>query len=49
MSQATFARWGVDQEGTLASLKRHRSELTDPKVKVHRGRILKRLATSCLP
>jgi adenylate cyclase len=32
---------GVDEEGTLAALKRHRSELIDPKIAEHRGRIVK--------
>jgi adenylate cyclase len=32
---------GVDEEGTLAALKRHRRELVDPKIKEHRGRIVK--------
>ncbi len=32
---------GVDEEGTLASLKGHRSELIDPKIAEHRGRIVK--------
>ncbi|MBR1286830.1 adenylate/guanylate cyclase domain-containing protein [Bradyrhizobium sp. AUGA SZCCT0177] len=32
---------GVDEEGTLAALKAHRSELIDPKVAEHRGRIVK--------
>jgi TolB-like protein/class 3 adenylate cyclase/Tfp pilus assembly protein PilF len=32
---------GADEEGTLADLKRHRRELTDPKIKEHRGRIVK--------
>ena len=28
---------GIDEEGTLAALKRHRRELVDPKIKEHRG------------
>lgn len=32
---------GVDEEGTLAALKAHRSELIDPKITEHRGRIVK--------
>ena len=32
---------GVDEEGTLAALKRHRREVIDPKIKEHRGRIVK--------
>jgi adenylate cyclase len=32
---------GVDEEGTLAALKAIRRELSDPKVKEHRGRIVK--------
>ncbi len=32
---------GADEEGTLAALKAIRSELGDPKVKQHRGRIVK--------
>jgi len=32
---------GVDEEGTLAALKRHRSELIDPKIAEHRGRMVK--------
>ena len=32
---------GADEEGTLAALKRHRSELIDPKIAEHRGRIVK--------
>ena len=32
---------GVDEEGTLTALKRHRSELIDPKIAEHRGRIVK--------
>jgi adenylate cyclase len=32
---------GADEEGTLARLKAHRRELVDPKIKQHRGRILK--------
>jgi adenylate cyclase len=32
---------GVDEEGTLATLKAHRRELIDPKIAEHRGRIVK--------
>ena len=32
---------GVDEEGTLAALKAIRRELADPKIKEHRGRIVK--------
>jgi adenylate cyclase len=32
---------GVDEEGTLASLKAYRRELIDPKISEHRGRIVK--------
>jgi adenylate cyclase len=32
---------GANEEGTLADLKCHRRELTDPKIKEHRGRIVK--------
>src|SRR5262245_31804028 len=32
---------GADEEGTLDRLKAHRRELIDPKVKEHRGRIVK--------
>ena len=32
---------GVDEEGTLAALKALRRELADPKIKEHRGRIVK--------
>ena len=32
---------GADEEGTLARLKAHRRELIDPKIKEHRGRIVK--------
>jgi len=32
---------GADEEGTLARLKAHRRELVDPKIKEHRGRIVK--------
>ena len=31
---------GIDEEGTLAAIKRHRRELVDPKIKEHRGRIV---------
>ena len=32
---------GSDEEGTLAQLKAHRRALVDPKIKQHRGRIVK--------
>src|SRR5215472_11952424 len=32
---------GVDEEGVLGRLKAHRRELVDPKVRDHRGRIVK--------
>src|ERR1700745_3951274 len=32
---------GADEEGTLARLKSHRRELIDPKIREHRGRIVK--------
>ncbi len=32
---------GLDEEGTLAALKAHRRELTDPKIAEHHGRIVK--------
>ena len=32
---------GTDEEGTLAALKAHRRELTDPKIEQHHGRIVK--------
>ena len=32
---------GADEEGTLERLKAHRRELVDPKIKQHRGRIVK--------
>jgi class 3 adenylate cyclase len=32
---------GMDEEGTLAQLKGHRQALVDPKIKEHRGRIVK--------
>src|SRR6266851_8585306 len=31
----------ADEEGTLARLKAHRRELIDPKIKEHKGRIVK--------
>jgi adenylate cyclase len=31
---------GADEEGTLAALKMLRREVTDPKIKEHRGRIV---------
>jgi adenylate cyclase len=39
---ANYSRlMGVDEEGTLARLKWHRSDLIDPKIAEHRGRIVK--------
>src|SRR5215472_6061978 len=32
---------GADEEGTLARLKGHQRELVDPKIREHRGRIVK--------
>ena len=32
---------GLDEEGTLAALKEHRRTVVDPKIKEHRGRIVK--------
>ena len=32
---------GTDEEGTLAALKAIRREIADPKIKEHRGRIVK--------
>ena len=32
---------GADEEGTLGRLKTHRRELIDPKIRGHRGRIVK--------
>lgn len=32
---------GLDEEGTLAQLKKHRADLIDPKIAEHRGRIVK--------
>jgi class 3 adenylate cyclase len=32
---------GADEEGTLARLKAHRREMIDPKIKEHKGRIVK--------
>ena len=32
---------GADEEATLAQLKFHRKELVDPKIREHRGRIVK--------
>src|SRR5947209_765340 len=32
---------GADEEGTLAALKQLRRDLADPKIKEHRGRIVK--------
>lgn len=35
----------ADEEGTLTSLKTHRRTLSDPKIKQHHGRILRRRET----
>src|SRR3979490_381908 len=32
---------GADEEGTLAQLKAHRRALVDPKIREHRGKIIK--------
>jgi class 3 adenylate cyclase len=32
---------GIDEEGTLATLKAHRRAVVDPKITEHRGRIVK--------
>src|ERR1051326_5478703 len=39
---------GVDEEGTLAALKTLLRELVDPKIKEHRGRIVKRTGDGAL-
>src|SRR5260370_7723556 len=39
---------GVDEEGTLAALKAIRREVGDPKVKEHRGRIVKTMGDGLL-
>jgi adenylate cyclase len=39
---------GADEEGTLERLKAHRRELIDPKVREHRGRIVKTTGDSML-
>ena len=45
---AGFSRlMGVDEEGTLAALKLLRRELADPKIKEHRGRIVKTTGMAC--
>ncbi len=33
---------GADEEGTLERLKAHRRDVVDPKIKEHRGRIVRR-------
>jgi class 3 adenylate cyclase len=44
---ANYSRlMGADEEGTLARLKALRRELADPKIKEHRGRIVKTRATA---
>jgi adenylate cyclase len=39
---------GADEEGTLAALKALRRELADPKIKEHRGRIVKTMGDGLL-
>ena len=39
---------GVDEEGTLDALKRHRAELVEPAVSEHRGRIVKLMGDGIL-
>src|SRR6266481_4017781 len=41
MSRGYSRLMGVDEEGTLAALKRHQREMFDPKIREHRGRIVK--------
>ena len=38
---AGYRLMGIDEEGTLAALKGHRSELIDPKIAEYRGRTVK--------
>ena len=40
---------GADEEGTLARLKTLRRELADPKIKEHRGRIVKTTGDGDVP
>ena len=39
---------GVDEAGTLAALRAHRTELVDPKVAEHGGRIVKTMGDGLL-
>lgn len=39
---------GVDEEGTLAALKEHRSELIDPLIAQHQGRVVKTMGDGVL-
>jgi class 3 adenylate cyclase len=39
---------GVDEEGTLRQLKVHRTQLVDPKIIEHRGRIVKTIGDGIL-
>ena len=39
---------GHDEEGTLATLKRHREELIDPSIDQHNGRIVKLMGDGML-
>ena len=39
---------GLDEEGTLARLRRHRAEWIDPKIAEHRGRIVKTMGDGLL-
>ncbi len=39
---------GVDEEGTLAALRQHRSELIDPEIAAHGGRIVKTMGDGLL-
>ena len=38
---------GVDEEGTHERLREHLRDLVDPKIKEHRGRIVKNRAMEC--
>jgi adenylate cyclase len=40
---------GADEEGTLARLNTHRRDLIDPKIRQHRGRIVKTTVEPALP
>src|SRR6202023_2477713 len=39
---------GADEEGTLAALKKLRRELADPKIKEHRGRVVRTMGDGLL-